>query len=99
MFARLSAKLVFVAAAIALVFFGIGLFGLAIAAALTPDDLAFAFTDYDQVWEGVTDSLTWSQLYRRTLNLADELSRLGPVRKSAKFSRAIHNRAPVDQPS
>lgn len=36
MFARLSAKLVFVAAAIALVFFGIGLFGLAIAAALTP---------------------------------------------------------------
>ncbi len=46
-------------------------------AELTPDDLAFTFTDYDQVWEGVADSLTWSQLYRRTLNLADELSRNG----------------------
>jgi fatty acid CoA ligase FadD21 len=46
-------------------------------AELTPDDLAFAFTDYDQVWEGVTDRLTWSQLHRRTLNLADELGRNG----------------------
>lgn len=36
MFARLSAKLVFVAAALALVFFGIGLIGVAIATALTP---------------------------------------------------------------
>jgi len=46
-------------------------------AELTPDDLAFTFTDYDHVWEGVVDRLTWSQLYRRTLNLADELSRHG----------------------
>jgi hypothetical protein len=36
MFARLSAKLVFLAAAIALVFFGIGLIGLSIATALVP---------------------------------------------------------------
>jgi len=43
----------------------------------TPDDLAFAYTDYDQVWDGVTERLTWSQLYRRTANLADELTRHG----------------------
>ena len=36
MFARLSAKAIFVAAAVALVFFGIGLIGLAIATLLTP---------------------------------------------------------------
>lgn len=43
----------------------------------TPDDLAFTFTDYDRDWEGVSESLTWSQLYRRTLNVADEVSRHG----------------------
>ena len=36
MFARLSAKAVFLGAAIALVFFGVGLIGLGIAASLTP---------------------------------------------------------------
>jgi hypothetical protein len=36
MFARLSAKVVLVAVLVALVFFGIGLIGLAIATALTP---------------------------------------------------------------
>lgn len=36
MFARLGAKLVFATAAIAVVFVGVGLIGLAIAAALTP---------------------------------------------------------------
>ena len=36
MFARLSAKTVLVAVAVALVFFGVGLFGLAIATALAP---------------------------------------------------------------
>jgi uncharacterized membrane protein YdfJ with MMPL/SSD domain len=36
MFARLGAKLVFATAAIAVVFFGVGLIGLAIATALTP---------------------------------------------------------------
>lgn len=43
----------------------------------TPDDLAFTFTDYDRDWEGVSESLTWSQLYRRTLNVAEEVSRHG----------------------
>ncbi len=46
-------------------------------AGLTPDDLAFTFTDYDRDWHGVTESLTWSQLYRRTLNVAREVSRHG----------------------
>lgn len=36
MFARLSAKAVLLAAAVALVFFGVGLIGLGIAASLTP---------------------------------------------------------------
>lgn len=43
----------------------------------TPDDIAFTFTDYERNWEGVTESLTWSQLYRRTLNVAHEVGRHG----------------------
>ena len=46
-------------------------------AELTPDELAFTFTDYDRDWDGVSESLTWSQLYRRMLNMAHELSRHG----------------------
>lgn len=46
-------------------------------AAQTPDDLAFTFTDYDRDWDGVIETLTWSQLWRRTLNVADEVSRNG----------------------
>ncbi|MCB1290716.1 AMP-binding protein [Mycolicibacterium sp.] len=46
-------------------------------AGLTPDDLAFTFTDYERDWEGVAEILTWSQLYRRTLNVAQEVSRHG----------------------
>ncbi|HTZ16348.1 MAG TPA: AMP-binding protein [Mycobacterium sp.] len=42
-------------------------------AALRPDDVAFTFTDYDNDWAGVAESLTWSQLSRRTLNMAREL--------------------------
>lgn len=42
-------------------------------ASLQPDDAAFTFIDYDQDWDGVADSLTWYQLYRRTLNVAREL--------------------------
>ena len=37
-------------------------------ASLQPDDTAFTFIDYEQDWAGVAESLTWSQLYRRTLN-------------------------------
>ncbi len=43
-------------------------------ASLQPNDTAFTFIDYDQDWSGVTDTLTWSQVYRRTLNVAHELS-------------------------
>ena len=39
-------------------------------ASLQPDDTAFTFIDYEQDWAGVAESLTWSQLYRRTLNVA-----------------------------
>lgn len=46
-------------------------------AGLTPDDLAFTFTDYDRDWEGAVESLTWSQLYRRTLNVAQEVGKHG----------------------
>lgn len=44
-------------------------------AGLQPDDLAFRYTDYEQDWAGVTESLTWAQLYRRTLNAAHEVTR------------------------
>jgi fatty acid CoA ligase FadD21 len=46
-------------------------------AGLTPDDVAYTFTDYDQDWDGVTESLTWSQLYRQTLNVAHEVGMHG----------------------
>jgi fatty acid CoA ligase FadD21 len=43
-------------------------------ASLRPGDVAFTFTDYVHDSAGVSDSLTWSQLSRRTLNAARELS-------------------------
>jgi acyl-CoA synthetase (AMP-forming)/AMP-acid ligase II len=43
-------------------------------ASLQPNDTAFTFIDYEQDWDGVSTSLTWAQLYRRTTNLARELS-------------------------
>jgi fatty acid CoA ligase FadD21 len=46
-------------------------------ASMRPDDVAFTFTDYENDWAGVPESLTWSQLSRRTLNVARELSRYG----------------------
>jgi fatty acid CoA ligase FadD21 len=48
-------------------------------AALRPDDVAFTFTDYDNDWAGVPKSLTWSQLSRRTLNMAREIRLYGSV--------------------
>ncbi|WP_186242882.1 AMP-binding protein [Mycobacterium simulans] len=42
-------------------------------ASMQPNDIALTFIDYDQSWDGVEESLTWSQLYRRTLNLATQL--------------------------
>ncbi len=35
-------------------------------------DPAFTFMDYEQDWDGVAITLTWSQLYRRTLNVVQE---------------------------
>jgi fatty acid CoA ligase FadD21 len=43
-------------------------------ASLRPGDVAFTFTDYVHDPAGVTESLTWAQLSRRTLNVARELS-------------------------
>src|ERR1700758_4174573 len=43
-------------------------------ASLRPHDVAFTFTDYVDDPSGISESLTWSQLSRRTLNLARELS-------------------------
>jgi long-chain fatty acid adenylyltransferase FadD28 len=42
-------------------------------ASLQPNRTAFTFMDYDQDWAGIAESLTWAQLYRRALNLAQEL--------------------------
>ena len=46
-------------------------------AGLQPNDAAFSYVDYEHDWEGVTETLTWSQLYRRTLNLAQQLRLCG----------------------
>jgi len=46
-------------------------------ASLQPDDLAVTFIDYEQDWAGVTESLTWAQLYRRASSVAAELDRCG----------------------
>jgi fatty acid CoA ligase FadD21 len=43
-------------------------------ASLRPDEVAFTFTEYDQDPAGVSESLTWSQLSRRSLNAAREFS-------------------------
>ncbi|OBK50233.1 AMP-binding protein [Mycobacterium sp. 1081908.1] len=48
-------------------------------ASLRPHDVAYTFTDYADDWAGVPQSLTWSQLSRRTLNAARELSLHGSV--------------------
>lgn len=48
-------------------------------ASLRPHDVAFTFTNYDNDWAGVPESLTWSQLSRRTLNMAHEVRLHGSV--------------------
>jgi fatty acid CoA ligase FadD21 len=48
-------------------------------ASLHPHDVAFTYTDYEKDWAGVPESLTWSQLSRRTLNVARELRLHGSV--------------------
>ncbi|AGB20667.1 acyl-CoA synthetase (AMP-forming)/AMP-acid ligase II [Mycobacterium sp. JS623] len=46
-------------------------------ASLRPNDVAFTFTDYADDAAGVRESLTWSQLSRRTMNVARELRPYG----------------------
>ncbi|MGE2725266.1 AMP-binding protein [Mycolicibacterium pulveris] len=48
-------------------------------ASLRPDDIAYTFADYSDDPAGRAESLTWSQLARRTMNLARELTRHGSV--------------------
>ncbi|CQD23158.1 acyl-CoA synthetase [Mycolicibacterium conceptionense] len=48
-------------------------------ASLRPDDVAFTFTDYTADPAGVVETLTWSQLSRRTMNVAREISLHGSV--------------------
>ncbi len=42
-----------------------------------PNHTAFTFIDYEKDWEGVSESLTWAQLYRRSLDLATHLESRG----------------------
>src|SRR6201993_3912015 len=48
-------------------------------ASLRPHDVAVTYTDYENDWAGVPESLTWSQLSRRTLNVAREIRLHGSV--------------------
>jgi fatty acid CoA ligase FadD28 len=48
-------------------------------ASLQPDDPAVTFIDYEQNSDGDAETLTWSQLYRRTSTVAVELSGAGTV--------------------
>ena len=48
-------------------------------ASLQPNEPAFTFIDYDYDPDGVTETLTWSQLYLRTRHMAAELRRHGAV--------------------
>jgi long-chain fatty acid adenylyltransferase FadD28 len=42
-------------------------------ASLQPNDPAFTFVDYDLDWDGVAETLTWSQAYQRALSVAQEV--------------------------
>lgn len=46
-------------------------------ASLQPDDLAFRYIDYEQDWDGVSETLTWAQLYQRTVNVAHAVKQHG----------------------
>ena len=48
-------------------------------ASLRPNDIAYTFTDYEKDWAGVPESVTWSQLSRRTFNVAREIRQHGSV--------------------
>ena len=42
-------------------------------ASMQPNDIAYTFVDYERDWDGIEETLTWGQLYRRIRNLAGEL--------------------------
>jgi long-chain fatty acid adenylyltransferase FadD28 len=42
-------------------------------ASLQPNEKAFTFIDYEQDWDGIAETVTWSQLHQRSLNVAQEL--------------------------
>jgi long-chain fatty acid adenylyltransferase FadD28 len=42
-------------------------------ASLQPNDIAFTYIDYERDWDGFAETVTWLQLYRRTLNVAHRL--------------------------
>lgn len=44
-------------------------------AGLQPDDAAFTYIDYEQDWAGITETLTWSEVFRRTRIVAHEVRR------------------------
>lgn len=46
---------------------------------MRPHDVAYTFTNYEDDWAGVPESLTWSQVSRRTLNVARDLGPHGSV--------------------
>lgn len=48
-------------------------------ASMRPDDVAFTFTDYTDDPSGIPESLTWSQLSRRTVEVAGEIGAHGAV--------------------
>ncbi len=48
-------------------------------AGLQPDDPAFTFTDFEADWDGITETLTWAQAYRRAVNVAIEVAKHGAV--------------------
>ncbi|REM93944.1 acyl-CoA synthetase, partial [Mycobacterium tuberculosis] len=46
-------------------------------ASVHPNGAAITYIDYEQDWAGVAETLTWSQLYRRMLNVAEPLRHVG----------------------
>ncbi|EUA91160.1 AMP-binding enzyme family protein [Mycobacterium ulcerans str. Harvey] len=46
-------------------------------ASLRPSETAFTFIDYERDWAGIAETLTWSQLHRRTCNVVRELKACG----------------------
>jgi acyl-CoA synthetase (AMP-forming)/AMP-acid ligase II len=57
-------------------------------ASLQPNDDAFTFIDYDTAWEGVEETLTWSQLQQRVVSLA------GVIREHAQIGDRVVILAP-----